>query len=103
MQLNLVCSRIDEVLPAISTLLQGMSLPLDNAALPWSQFVQCFDASITAAEITHAARTDSLQAQVRQLSLLRTDECLKDCPTWLSDFGIQSKLGREIFSTMHLC
>lgn len=63
-QLNLVCSRIDEILPVLSDQLASISAPLESAVQPWTQFVDCFAPCVSAAETARAARQDSQKAQV---------------------------------------
>ena len=63
-QLKLVCSRLEELLPDLTDYLSRIQSSLELAASPWSLFTESFIPIVRTAETAHNARVESQAAQV---------------------------------------
>lgn len=63
-RLNLLCSRLDEVAPALQSFLTSFQTALDTASDSMSSFVQALLPALNAATVAHSATAQAERAQV---------------------------------------
>ena len=64
-RLNLVCSRLDEVAPALQVFLSSFHSALQTASESLNGFVQALLPALDAATVAHSANAQAEQAQVK--------------------------------------
>ena len=64
-RLNLLCSRLDEVAPALQAFLSSFHAALQTASDSVSGFVQALLPALEAATVAHSAKAQAEQSQVK--------------------------------------
>ena len=63
-RLNLLCSRVDEVMPAVQSFLDGFGQALGDAREAMNTFLQAFQPALDTASVAHQANLQAEEAKV---------------------------------------
>ena len=100
MRLNLLCSRLDEVSPALQVFLHDLQSALAAGKDSMNSFLQAFLPSLDAATVAHSANAEAQQAQASRRPLTQSSchTAGRACMTHLQ--ALSSSPYSHIFETL---